>query len=1020
MKRVALLLVLSSALAAQAWSTRVCSTNSSLQPSYPGGAVWPLTYLSNMPSGSSGRLGVSSAMQSWNAIVGAFDNLSAPTGGFTFCTKPDNAGVSVIGWDDGTCHTWGPSEVGVTVVWTQSCSIVKEAVYFNSSFPFSTVEFESTALHELGHYQNAAHDWYELSIMGYSDTSFTFLTAADHSFLRGAWGSGNTALPDLYLNRIVASSPILPDQRSMVQSAPPTCSGSCADLHAGDTIRVQLSYGNAGSTPAGSFQLEMRLGARVIGTWTQPSYPAHAQDTYWFAATVPPGVAPGSYTLSVEIDPAGVVNQSNGPTSGELVSFSGFGVLTPAGWTCSAARYNALDGCDCGCGVVDPDCTPTTVVARGCGDANTCTDDRCDATAHCVYPPNLASCEDGLYCTTSDRCAAGACAAGVARDCSAQSNACNLGVCDEAQRACVRSPRNTGGTCDDGLYCTVLDVCASGTCGGSARDCSALSSACAAGTCSESLGRCVASPINQGQSCDDGLRCTTSDSCRSGTCAGTAVDCSSLNTPCTRGECDPSTGACVSVPLVNGTACEDGLFCTTSDRCSAGVCVAGVARDCSGQSNSCNLGVCDEAQNGCGRSPRNEGGTCDDGLFCTVADHCTAGWCSGGPRDCSASSSACAAGTCSESSARCVGSPINQGQRCDDGLRCTTGDACSAGTCGGTATDCSSLDTACTRGACDPNTGACISVPRTDGTACSDGLFCTVGETCSAGVCGGAQPRSCAALDSACSQGVCDETAGACRANALNEGGACSDGRFCTESDVCVAGVCTGAPKDCASLDGVCTRGTCDDVTRRCLAAPAHEGQGCDDGAFCTTSDRCTAGACVGARRDCSQLTTRCTLGVCDETARACAAQPQREGQSCDDGQRCTLGEACRGGVCQGAPRDCTSLDSACAVGRCDATTGACVAAQVPDGTACDDRVACTAGDACTRGVCAGAALDCSQLNDACHYGKCDEQTGQCAVFGQVGPCAAPSGCGCGAAPLSSVGWAGLVLLLLRARRRYC
>ena len=41
------------------------------------------------------------------------------------------------------------------MVWTNSCSIVREAIYFNSDVTFSADELESTAVHELGHYQNA-------------------------------------------------------------------------------------------------------------------------------------------------------------------------------------------------------------------------------------------------------------------------------------------------------------------------------------------------------------------------------------------------------------------------------------------------------------------------------------------------------------------------------------------------------------------------------------------------------------------------------------------------------------------------------------------------------------------------------------------------------------------------------------------------------------------------------------------------------------------------------------------------
>jgi hypothetical protein len=32
----------------------------------------------------------------------------------------------------------------------------------------------------------------------------------------------------------------------------------------------------------------------------------------------------------------------------------------PPEWTCDASYYDALDGCDCGCGAVDPDCGGTS------------------------------------------------------------------------------------------------------------------------------------------------------------------------------------------------------------------------------------------------------------------------------------------------------------------------------------------------------------------------------------------------------------------------------------------------------------------------------------------------------------------------------------------------------------------------------------------------------------------------------------------------------------------------------------
>ncbi len=39
----------------------------------------------------------------------------------------------------------------------------------------------------------------------------------------------------------------------------------------------------------------------------------------------------------------------------------------PAQWTCTPTYYAAADGCDCGCGVVDPDCAGTTCQYDWCG-----------------------------------------------------------------------------------------------------------------------------------------------------------------------------------------------------------------------------------------------------------------------------------------------------------------------------------------------------------------------------------------------------------------------------------------------------------------------------------------------------------------------------------------------------------------------------------------------------------------------------------------------------------------------------
>ena len=57
---------------------------------------------------------------------------------------------------------------------------------------------------------------------------------------------------------------------------------------------------------------------------------------------------------------------SAGKCRSELVSQCYYalpGTGGPPGWTCRAEYYGAADGCDCGCGVIDPDCADGMVAS---------------------------------------------------------------------------------------------------------------------------------------------------------------------------------------------------------------------------------------------------------------------------------------------------------------------------------------------------------------------------------------------------------------------------------------------------------------------------------------------------------------------------------------------------------------------------------------------------------------------------------------------------------------------------------
>ena len=140
---------------------------------------------------------------------------------------------------------------------------------------------------------------------------------------------------------------------------------------------------------------------------------------------------------------------------------------------------------------------------------------------------------------------------------------------------------------------------------------------------------------------------------------------------------------------------------------------------------------------------------------------------------------------------------------------------------------------------------------------------------------------------------------------------------------------------------------------------PCPEGQHCQGNADCQ-SMACAAGLCVAPTclqdAECGALAGACMRGVCDPQSFTCAAAPDHEGAPCDDGDLCSLASACQSGSCAATlPVDCSGFDSACTRGECDAQTGACLAVDLADDTPCDDGDACTVVEACHAGSCVTA-----------------------------------------------------------------
>ncbi|RMD81432.1 MAG: hypothetical protein D6815_11825, partial [Candidatus Dadabacteria bacterium] len=130
------------------------------------------------------------------------------------------------------------------------------------------------------------------------------------------------------------------------------------------------------------------------------------------------------------------------------------------GESCDDGNTISGDGCrdDCqdeGCLAQSPG-FPTTPL---CDDGDACTIDRCDPVAHtCV---NIASCEEGVSCTV-DSCVAGACEHVPDDALCDDRNDCTDDICN-ATTGCVHASLS-GGSCEDGDYCTVTGTCSQGKC----------------------------------------------------------------------------------------------------------------------------------------------------------------------------------------------------------------------------------------------------------------------------------------------------------------------------------------------------------------------------------------------------------------------------------------------------------------------------------------------------------------------------------------------------------------------------
>lgn len=328
----------------------------------------------------------------------------------------------------------------------------------------------------------------------------------------------------------------------------------------------------------------------------------------------------------------------------------------------------------------------------------------------------------------------------VAADCAGEATGspCRVWACE--QGACALTALPEGTSCAATAGCVQKTCDATGGCSKVvALPCPAT--ACAAVACDLGSGACVATPSAPGSACDDGDPCTSQDGCDGiGACKpGEALICSAG--ACQSATCAPNLGCQAPMPLPAGVTCSDGDACTLADGCDGkGKCQPGPAQPCSG-GGKCALGACPPPALGCDVT------ACDDANACTVEG-------------------------CAPSGA-CVHIPA-KGAPCQDGDACSIGDVCEGGAClAGAAATCPGGG-ACLSAACDPASGACVSVPLPG--ACTPTDACALAGSCASGACVTTSSKACDDGDP-CTADSC--SAGLCQHPALPAGQPCGLGLAC-------------------------------------------------------------------------------------------------------------------------------------------------------------------------------------------------------------------------------------------------
>ena len=429
--------------------------------------------------------------------------------------------------------------------------------------------------------------------------------------------------------------------------------------------------------------------------------------------------------------------------------------------------------------------------------------------------------------------------------------------------------------------------------------------------------------------------------------------------------------------------------------------------------NPCHAVTCNTQTGYCDVIDREDGSGCGDDDSCRSKLQCKGGFCGWQAKVCN-DDNPCTGDFCDPSFG--CSHPELEDAKCDDGNPCTENDACKVGECAGSkffpSAKCPDDGNKCTLSACLPEKGChfqFIEMATGATVDCDDGNACTQPDICSKGNCIAVGAKKCPEVDgNPCTLAGCHPKLGC--GEAPIAGMKCDDSNPCTKDEFCQPKGEGGDPSDPSSLvECKGTTDTCDDDNPctddicvsaqdgKCQNAPADDGGKCDDGDICTDDGACKAGQCgAGGKKGCDDGNA-CTTDSCDGDKGGCFHLADDQAM-CNDGDPCTVGEACLLGLCKppgaakcddnnpctedvcgssGCSNGLAKVASACAGGKC--WWGQCLAPKCGN-DACEpgeDGAGCAADCPAEGGVCGAADASCIAT---CQGVRCKAVDGACAA----------------------------------------